>query len=203
MRILIEEYKYTANAEMKALLHGVDALENVEGYVCLNYVGYFYNTLLRDCVFILPKVLLENIDGKDLVFGKYEPTEIANLDINNPLTTTETKFIYEFAVWIYRTIVVFKNNNKHSDIVYHKKIIQVGKGRRRLSNTFLDILLALLEFNKDNQNFFFFILKNIHAGYNKINWTKTISKTNAILQDENPIYLNPINKKRQINFDEE
>lgn len=202
MRILIEEYQYLAS-EVKDLLHGIDALENVEGYVCLNYVGYFYNTLLRDCVFILPKVLLENVDGRDLVFGKYEPKEIANLDLNNPLTTTETKFIYEFAVWIYRTIVVFKNNNTQSDIVFHKKIIQVGKGRRRLSNTFLDILLALLDFNKENQNFFFFILKNIHAGYNKINWSKTISKTNAILQDNSPIYLNPINKKRQINFDEE
>lgn len=202
MRILIEEHKYAAQ-DVKDILHGIDALESVEGYVSLNYVGYFYNTELKDCVFILPKVLLEDKDGKELVFGKHNPTDIINLDIQNPLSETEKKFIYEFAVWIYRAIVVFQQGNKESGIVYHKKIIQAGKGRRKLSNTFLDILLALIQFNKDNQSFFFFILRNLHSGYNKINWTRTIGTTNAIVQDNRPVYMNPVNKKRQINFDEE
>ena len=202
MRILIEEHKYEAQ-DVKDILHGIDALESVEGHVSLNYVGYFYNTQLKDCVFILPKVLLEDKNGQELVFGKYPPKDIINLDVKNPLSETEKKFIYEFAVWIYRAIVVFKQNNQDSGIVFHKKIIQAGKGRRKLSNTFLDILLALIQFNKDNQSFFFFVLRNLHSGYNKINWTRTIGTTNAIVQDNRPIYLNPVNKKRQINFDEE
>lgn len=202
MRILIEEHKYEAQ-DVKDILHGIDALESVEGFVSLNYVGYFYNTQLKDCVFILPKVLLEDKNGQELVFGKYPPKDIINLDVKNPLSETEKKFIYEFAVWIYRVIVVFKQNNQDSGIVFHKKIIQAGKGRRKLSNTFLDILLALIQFNKDNQSFFFFVLRNLHSGYNKINWTRTIGTTNAIVQDNRPIYLNPVNKKRQINFDEE
>ena len=202
MRILIEEYKYEAQ-DVKDIIHGIDALENVEGKVSLNYVGYFYNTQLGDCVFILPKVLLEDKDNKELVFGEHDPKDIINLDAQNPLSETQRKFIYEFAVWIYRAIVVFQQSNKDSGIVFHKKIIQAGKGRRKLSNTFLDILLALIQFNKDNQNFFFFILRNLHSGYNKINWTRTIGTTNAIVQDNRPIYLNPVNKKRQINFDEE
>ena len=202
MRLLIEEYKYQV-ADVKDILHGINALENIEGYVSLNYVGYFYNTELGDCVFILPKVLLETIDKKDLVFGKYPPEEILNIDTNKAVTQTEKNFIYEFAVWIYRAIVVFQNSHKDSDIVFHKKIIKVDKGGRKLSNTFLDILLALLQFNKDNQSFFFFILRNLHSGYNKINWTRTIGTSNAIIQDNRPVYLNPVNKKRQINFDEE
>ena len=202
MRVLIEEYKYQA-ADVKDILHGINALENIEGYVSLNYVGYFYNTELRDCVFILPKVLLETIDKKDLVFGKYPPEEILNIDTNKAVTQTEKNFIYEFAVWIYRAIVVFQNSHKDSNIVFHKKIIKLGKGSRKLSNTFLDILLALLQFNKDNQSFFFFVLRNLHSGYNKINWTRTIGTSNAIVQDNRPVYLNPVNKKRQINFDEE
>lgn len=202
MRVLIEEYKYQA-ADVKDILHGINALENIEGYVSLNYVGYFYNTELRDCVFILPKVLLETIDKKDLVFGKYPPEEILNIDTNKAVTQTEKNFIYEFAVWIYRAIVVFQNSHKDSNIVFHKKIIKLGKGGRKLSNTFLDILLALLQFNKDNQSFFFFVLRNLHSGYNKINWTRTIGTSNAIIQDNRPVYLNPVNKKRQINFDEE
>ena len=203
MRILIEEYQYNA-ADVKDILHGIDALENVEGKVSIHYVGYYYNVLLKDCVFILPKVLLKGDDSKELVFGKYRPEEIANLDENNPLNSIERDFLYKFAVWIYRTIVVYKNDKRSdTEIVYYSQIAQVGNGRRRLSNTYLDILLSLIQFNKDNQSFFFTIVKNMHSGLNKINWMRTIGTTNAIIQNGQPIYLNPVNKKRQINFDEE
>lgn len=203
MRILIEEYQYNV-ADVKDILYGIDALENVEGKVSIHYVGYYYNIQLKDCVFILPKVMLKDVDGNELVFGRYRPEEIANLDRNNPLTSVERNFLYKFSVWIYRAIVVFKNN-KHNDtgIVYHSQIAHVGNGRRRQSNTYLDILLSLVQFNKDNQSFFFTIVKNMHSGLNKINWMRTIGTTNAIIQNGQPIYLNPVNKKRQINFDEE
>lgn len=79
MRILVEEYQYNV-VDVKDILHGIDALENVEGKVSIHYVGYFYNTLLKDCVFILPKVLLKDKDNGEFVFGKYKPEEIANLD---------------------------------------------------------------------------------------------------------------------------
>ena len=203
MRILIEEYQYNV-ADVKDILHGIDALENVEGKVSIHYVGYYYNILLKDCVFILPKVILKDVDGKELVFGKYKPEEIANLDENNPLNSVERDFLYKFAVWIYRAIVVYKNDKRNdTEIVYYSQIAQVGNGRRRLSNTYLDILLSLIQFNKDNQSFFFTIIKNMHSGLNKINWMRTIGTTNAIIQNGQPIYLNPVNKKRQINFDEE
>lgn len=207
MRILLEEYQYEV-AAIKDVLHGIDPLTNIEGKVSIHYVGYYYNSLLKDCVFILPKVLLHGgespSDGPELVFGKYKPEDIANLDENNPLSQQERDFIYKFAVWMYRAIVVYKNDKQNdSSIIYHAQIAQVDKGQRRLSNTYLDILLSLIQFNRENQNFFFFILKNLHSGFNKINWTRTISTTTAIVQKNRPIYLNPVNKKRKINFDEE
>lgn len=203
MRILIEEYQYNV-ADVKDILQGIDALENVEGRVSIHYVGYYYNPLLKDCVFILPKVLLKDIDGEERVFGKYHPKDIANLDVKNPLEPEERNFIYKFAVWVYRAIVVFKNGKcNDTDIVYHQKIAQVGTGSRRLSNTYLDILLSLIQFSRDNQSFFFFIVKNQHSGLNKINWTRTIASSNAIVRNGQPIYLKPVNKKRRINFDEE
>lgn len=96
-------------------------------------------------------------------------------------------------------------NDKSNDstIVYQKMINQVGGSSKRKNNTFLDILLSLIQFNKDNKSFFFFVLKNLHSGLNKINWTRTISTTSAIIQGGDAIYLNPVNKKRKINFDEE
>ena len=143
--------------------------------------------------------VLENVNGKvSIHYVGYYYNE------KNPLDSGERNFIYKFAVWIYRAITVYKNSrNSDSGIVYHSQIAQIGKGWRRLSNTYLDILLQLLQFNRDNQDFFFFILKNLHAGLNKINWTRTISRETAIVQGNSPVYLNPINKKRSINFDEE
>lgn len=203
MRILIEEYQYDV-ADVRDVLQGIDALENVEGKVSVHYVGYFYNVSQGDCVFILPKVLLRDVDGQELAFGKYRPESIVMPEGQKQLTKDERDFLYGFAVWIYRAIVVYKNDKTNdSTIVYQKKITQAGSGSRRQSNTFLDILLALLQFNKDNQSFFFFVLKNLHAGYNKINWTRTIGTTTAIVQDGSAVYLNPVNRKRTINFDEE
>ena len=202
MKLLLEEYKYPVEL-VREVLHGVgsDALQDIEGDVSLSYVGYFYNPQLRDCVFILPKVLMDE-SGK--VFGKYDPKALIDLDKKeNALTQEERKFIYEFAVWIHRAISVFQQSHKQSDIIYHRQISQVGHGMRRRSNTLLDILLSLIQFNKDHQDFITFILKNIHSGFNKINWTRTINRSQAIIQDNSPIYLNPVNKKRQINFDEE
>lgn len=203
MRILIEEYQYNVT-DVKDILQGIDALENVEGRVSIHYVGYYYNTLLKDCVFILPKVLLKDVNGQELVFGKYKPKDIVCPDKDREMEAQEKDFLYKFAVWIYRAIVVFKNDKRNdTGIVYHQKIAQVGTGTRRLSNTYLDILLSLIQFNRDNQSFFFFIVKNQHSGLNKVNWTRTIASTPAIVQNGQPIYLNPINKKRRINFDEE
>lgn len=205
MRILVEEYQYDVS-KVKNILQGIDALENVEGKVSIHYVGYYYCTHpdVRDCVFILPKVLLKDVDKKELVFGKYPPEDIVDPEKNKELDSSEKDFLYEFAVWIYRAITVYKNDKRNdTDIVYHTKIAQIGKGRRRLSNTFLDILLQLLQFNRDNQSFFMFIIKNQHSGYNKINWIRTISREQSIVQNGTPVYLHPVNKKRQINFDEE
>ena len=203
MRILLEEYKYEVTDELKQILCGIglDAMQDIEGNVSLSYVGYFYNPEINDCVFILPKVLM---DEHDQVFGEHTPEELLNIDPKTTkLSEKEQSFLYEFAVWIYRAIAVFQQSHKDSNIIYHKQLSQIGQGLKRRTNTFLDILLSLIQFNRDHQDFITFTLKNIHSGYNKINWTRTINRSQAIIQDGSPVYLNPVNKKRLINFDEE
>lgn len=201
MYLIIEEYQYPAE-KVEKILDGITNLRNTQGKISVNYVGYYYNPTLKDCVFILPKVLLEVKDGAELVFGSYKPEEILHLEEAN-LKKEEQSFIYELAVWVYRAIVVFNSTHPDNEIVNQQFVAQMSKGRIRQCNTFLDILLAIQKFNKENQNFFFFVMKNLHSGFNKINWTKTISRSQAIVQDGTPIYLDVVNKKKQINFDEE
>lgn len=199
MRVIIEGYCYRASA-VRDVLHELSTLENVGGEISVGYVGYYYNPQLKDCVFILPKVL---VNEENKVFSRLDPHDIIDLDNCKLLTSEERSFIYEFAVWIYRAIEVFNKNNPKNDIVYHRQIAEMGKGKRVLSNTFLDILLSLLRFNKERHSFFTTVLRNLHSGYNKINWTRTISRSTAWVQNDVPVYLNPVNKKRQINTDEE
>lgn len=201
MRVLIESYAYEATESILSVVRDLGPIIGVQGKISVEYVGYYYNTTLHDCVFILPKVLL---DQHDLAFGKYAPAQILHVDSpKNPLQTDERNFIYELSVWIYRAISVYKMHHPNTGIVLHERMSEMGKGHRRLSNTFLDILLPLLQFERDNQDFVFFVLRNVHQGYHKINWTRTISLRQPFLQMGSPIYFNPVNKRRQVDFDEE
>ena len=201
MKLLIEEYQYNV-ADVENVLDGLFTLQDVEQKVSVSYVGYYYNPheKVRDVVFILPKVL---IDEEGLVFGEYEPKDLIHLD-EAKMDEKHRKFLYEFAVWIHRAIVVYNDSHNKNEIVLHRQIQDEGKGsHKKKSNTLLDVILSLIRFNKENQQFFTFILKNLHSGFNKINWNKTIARTIAIVQSGSPTYLNPVNKKRQVNFDEE
>lgn len=199
MKLLIEENQYEV-ADVADVLDGLFTLQDIEQRISVSYVGYFYNPKVKDVVFILPKVL---IDEQGKVFGKYEPKGLINLE-ESEIDERERKFLYEFAVWIHRAIVVYNQSHEKNDIVLHRNIESAGRGGvKKTSNTLLDIILALIRFNRENRQFFIFVLKNIHSGFNKINWGKTIARTTAIVQDESPTYLRPVNKKRQVNFDEE
>lgn len=219
MRILIEEYQYDYE-DVYDVLKGLGVLQDVEGKVSLSYVGYYYNDDpdVNDCVFILPKVLLEGEFGKEKVFGHIEPRDLINAEDCKDLTSEEHTFIYNLSVWIYRAITVFRDHEfdrvedgkRQSSIVLYKQAPMMGHTRKRKANTFLDVLLTLQEWNKRNESFVMFIVKNLHSGYNKINWTRTISRSQAVIQEsiggtrrQDVSYLNSINKKRQVNFDEE
>lgn len=205
MKLLVEEHDYPLES-IKRLFPNIDELDPVDGKARVNYVGYYYNATEGESVFMLPKVVLDA--DKGLVFGKYRPEDIIDLQSDgSPLTREEREFIYGLAVWVYRAIAVYRDDCRTSGrdltIIRHQNIVRQGRGRKQTANTYLDILLSLIDFARQNRDWFTFILKNIHSGFNKINWARTISKSEMVLQDDAPIYLNPVNKKRMINFDEE
>lgn len=206
MYILFEEHQYESHLVEK-ILKDIYVLQDVDKKVSVQYVGYFYNPHLHDCVFILPKVLLteqEILVGMEMPEGeKVTPEQVLTPEGQEKLSKEYRKFIYEFSVWIYRALNVFYKSNPASRVILCKHLPQAGRGRRHKAETYLDIVLSLIDFNCDNRDFVLFTIKNLHRGNNKINWTRTISHTQAFIQNDNPIYLSPVNKKRVVNYEEE
>ena len=217
MKLLIEGYSYRPE-DVKGVLPD-DTLWTPDQKVRIEYVGYFHNPQCRDFVFFLPKVLLEprKIDGveTDRVFctekvpDGFAPEEIIDperlaRESDGRFDERQKAFLYEFAVWIYRVLSRFDETHAGSEIILKRSETQAGSFRRRsVTNTLLDVILALRRFAHDNRDYFLFKIKEKHSGTNKINWTRTIAKSAAVVADGAPVYLNPRNKKRVIDFDEE
>lgn len=206
MYILFEEHQYESS-KVEEVLKDIYVLQDVDKKVSVQYVGYFYNPHLQDCVFILPKVLM---DENDILVGvekedgsAVKPEDVITPEGQEALSEGYRKFIYEFSVWIYRVINLYYNNNKTSKAILYKSLPQSGKGKRHQANTYLDIVLSLINFNKEHQDFVLFTIKNLHRGNNKINWTRTIAHSQAYIDGNSVVYLNPVNKKRVVNYDEE
>ena len=206
MYILFEEHQYDSS-RVEKVLKDIYVLQDVDKRVSVQYVGYFYNPHLHDCVFILPKVLLteqETLVGVKQDSGEpVTPEMVLEPKGQEKLSKEYRKFIYEFSVWIYRALYVFYKANPKSKAILYKHLPQAGKGRRHQTKTYLDIVLSLINFNQENREFVLFTIKNLHRGNNKINWTRTISHLQAFVQDKDVVYLNPVNKKRIVNYEEE
>ena len=194
MKILIEQYEYPKETLAKLLdPHYYSELQN--GIAQIPYVGYFLSHKIPDTVFILPKVFI--IEGK--AFGKYTPEDI--IDFEN-LQEDDKRTVFALSTWIYRAIKLYlqrKRLTANSLEVMQNVVSHHGTH----SETMIDIVLALLKFNKEHQNLFTYITRLKHSGQNKIHWQKTISRTDAIIQNGTPIYLQPHTKHKEVNFDEE
>ena len=194
MKILIEQYGY-AKDRLSAILDPHYFTELRDGKAKIPYVGYFLSHKIPDMVFILPKVFI--IDGK--AFGEYEPEDIIDFD---KLKQEHKANVFSLSVWIYRAIkLYFQRKDKTGDEAEILQNVVSHQGPR--SETMIDIVLSLLKFDKEHKNLFAYITRLKHSGQNKIHWQKTISKTQALIQNGVPIYIQPHTKQKDINFDEE
>lgn len=218
MLLFIEGYPYDLNREVREgltirkVLADVVSLPVKDDTYAVEYVGYCYSKAAADVIFFLPKVVLtgeqDEDKNSDTIFGA-SPQEIIDFEsdkVKSKITEEGCKeykdFLSTLSIWIYRVISVYKQT--HNDNILESKEYQAeSRGKKQKHNTLLDVIIALRDFNKNNQDYFTFIVKNIHSGYNKINWSKTINSSQAIIQQGTPIYINPINKKKMVNFDEE
>ena len=179
MLLFIEGYPYSLDNTVRDGLTVRDILKDVvsvpvkEDSYAFGYVGYCYSKTAKDVVFFLPKVVLtgeqNEENGDDTIFGA-SPQEIIDFEsdkVKSKFTEDGCKEYKEFlstlSIWIYRTISVYKQT--HNDNILESKEYQTeSRGRKQKHNTLLDVIIALRDFNRDNQDYFTFIAKNVHSG---------------------------------------
>ena len=207
MILLFEEYHYPKQL-LKEVLGGYAHLytELKNGKAKVQYVGYFFSKEKGDSVFILPKVF---INDQHKAFGKYLPEDITSINANDDdvvkrlIEDGDHNVIFELSVWIYRAITQFVSRNIDTDIVDDAVIQNPTDVNGEKSQTMLDIILQLLDFHKKHRHLFTYVSIINASGNNKIHWAKTISKTQPIIKDKTPYYVEFRNKNKVVNLDEE
>ena len=210
MVLLFEEYHYPKQL-LKEVLSGYDHMctELKNGKAKVQYVGYFFSKERGDSVFILPKVFIEEKEKQKLAFGKYITEEIIFINafedgvVKKVIEDGDHNVIFELSVWIYRAITQFVSRNIDTDIVEDAVIQNPTDANGEKSQTMLDTILQLLDFHKKHRHLFTYVSIINASGNNKIHWAKTISKTQPIIKDKIPYYVEFRNKNKVVNLDEE
>jgi len=198
VKILIEGYYYSP--QKLPPLKGLKRTKNSEGRVKFSDVGYYYDGEAREAIFILPKVFLK--DSK--AFGKYTPESLLQDKGKGELQTKDSyALLFKTSVQIYQAIALYCERHPKNRITAHRKLAGVIGHRRDGETTLLDLILALIRFEKDHQSLFTYIATIAHSGRHKIHWTNTIRTTSPVLQDGKPYYFKCKTKEKVINYDEE
>lgn len=199
MKILIEGHSYQQSI-IEDICGDFETAEN--GCIKVSKVGYFFNSTIGDCVICLPKVIRDY--GRTTYLGGLSAEDMIDaFSSESRLNDTQRDFVKNFSLWSYRTISTFARLNADSSIVCRSDSSAFSNSEDSVSGTLLDVIFAIIEFYNRNKDYYMYIIKNLHSGYDRINWRKTISHKPPILQDGTPIYVDVINRKKQINFDEE
>ena len=206
MKILFEEYLYEttllSNIIGERYYFPINATQSK-----ITFVGYYFNPHADegkgDSIIIFPKVF---INKEFKAFDYFAPEDLISptLEISKQLKANGTdKIIFEMATWLYRAIQQFNKRHKENIISENQQLNEVISNLNSRTSTELDIILSLLKFHKDNQSLFTFISKSSNSHQNKVNWDKTINKSQMIIQDNQPFYLDVNSKKKKINEEEE
>lgn len=171
----------------------------------LDCVGYYYDSV-HSHVFILPKVFFTDNKG----FG------VIDLDDTKPLTNTSEvaktlkdngwnpELLDELPVYLYQAIEKYRKREQDT-IATEKDATQnvMSSKKGKTETSLMDIILSLRDFYNENQNLFILTYKQIHSGFNKVNWSKTIRTQQPVINGKKVIYPFVVNHRKEINYDEE
>ncbi|MBO5616054.1 MAG: hypothetical protein J5932_08065 [Prevotella sp.] len=181
------------------------------GTAMLDAVGYYFNKYNREPFFILPKVFVTVKDGSDYAFGDYLISSSNALDLKAKDLTKYLKnagwkenIIYELPIWLYEAISKFrrKDDKKQIEIEETLQSLLTPKNEKGES-TILDIVIALEDFYKQNEDLFVLIFKRSNSGFDKIDWTRTVLDNIPLINNDSVVYPEAVNRVKEIDYEEE
>lgn len=199
MKILVEGHSYDAMSVS-------DICGDFEiaggGKIKVTKVGYYFNPRINDCVLCLPKVFSDASGGS--VLGGLKPEDLIDaFSSGGSLGEEQAEFVRSLSLWTYRTISTYSRLNPDSTIVTRTGGSESSGDTDAANGTILDVVLSIMRFYHANRDYYMYIVRDLHSGYERVNWKKTIQNSTPAIVNGRPCYVNVVNKKKQIDFDEE
>lgn len=199
MRIFIEGESYSLDI-LKPIFGDKFYMPNgVNGII--DNVGY-YHSIDNEVIYLLPKVF---IDTKGLILNKYPKDLFAENSIDDVIESQdELNWLKRFLIIFYKGLIEYRTRYKNT-IQSKGDVLQLSSSLGENEYSFLDIVLSFINFHKKNKNTILFIhKKQISAKHKKVNWCKTVRKSNPFVTNEGiPIYSELNVKKKYIDTEEE
>ena len=179
----------------------------------LDGVGYLYNAnskyaadkknISHKIVFVLPKVFLEEDDNKIIkAFGQVIPPS-KNFEFDDSTKEIPKEFLSNLSLWVCSSIGKYRLSNPADNSIDVPESPDVRHfDSDKATPSLIDVMNAMKSFYAENQNLFVFTAKNKHSGNNRIDWRRTVSRTQPFMQSGTPIYMNLENKKKVIDVDD-
>jgi hypothetical protein len=199
MRIFIEGESYSLDI-LKPIFGDKFYMPNgVNGII--DNVGY-YHSIDNEVIYLLPKVF---IDTEGLILNKYPKDLFAENNIDDVIEfQDELNWLKRFLIIFYKGLIEYRVRYKNT-IQSKGDILQLSSSLGENEYSFLDIVLSFVNFHKKNKNTILFIhKKQTSAKHKKVNWGKTVRKSNPFVTNEGiPIYSELNVKKKHIDTEEE
>ncbi|MFN4915372.1 MAG: hypothetical protein ACK5FT_08650 [Sphingomonadales bacterium] len=198
MRIFIEGESYSLDI-LKPIFGDKFYMPNgVNGII--DNVGY-YHSINNEVIYLLPKVF---IDTKGLIFNKYPKNIFVENSIDFVIESLdELHWIKRFLIIFYKGLIEYRIRYKNT-IQSKGDVLQLSSSLGENEYSFLDIVLSFVNFHKKNKNTILFIhKKQTSAKHKKVNWNKTVRKSNPFVNNDGiPIYSELNIKKKYIDSEE-
>lgn len=167
----------------------------------IDNVGYFHSEK-NEVIYLLPKVF---IDTQGLILNKYPKDLFAENSIDDVIESQdELNWLKRFLIIFYKGLIEYRVRYKNT-IQSKGDVLQLSSSLGENEYSFLDIVLSFVNFHKKNKNTILFIhKKQTSAKHKKVNWGKTVRKSNPFVTNEGiPIYSELNVKKKYIDTEEE
>lgn len=199
MRIFIEGEPYKLKTLKDIFGEKFYTPNGVNGII--DNVGY-YHSIDNEVIYLLPKVF---IDTNGLILNKYPKDLFAENSIDDVIESQdELNWLKRFLIIFYKGLIEYRIRYKNT-IQAKGDVLQLSSSLGNNEYSFLDIVLSFVNFHKKNKNTILFIhKKQTSAKHKKVNWVKTVRKSNPFVTNEGiPIYSELNVKKKYIDTEEE